>query len=246
MTHLDIRLVGIGTGSLSHITLEGVQALRDAALILVPHKGQDKDDLAEIRYQIIAATGTKAAVAHFEYPQRDPALPYQERVALWHDEIARRWQATIAQARIEGPVALLVWGDPSLYDSTLRIAARLHPTPSVRVVPGITAIQALTAAHAIPLNTVDGPVQITTGRRLRASGMPADQDTVVVMLDGQCSFRHLDTSGLHIWWGAYLGSDHQILLDGPLHDTSDQIVKTRSAARDRHGWIMDSYLLRRV
>ena len=53
-----------------------------------------------------------------------------------------------------GPVALMVWGDPALYDSTLRIARRLTPCPRLRVVPGITAVQALTAAHAIPLNTV--------------------------------------------------------------------------------------------
>jgi len=246
MTRLDIHLVGIGTGSPSHMTLEGVQALRDAALILVPQKGPDKDDLAEIRYRIMAAAGSTAVVAHFEYPERDPALPYQERVARWHDEIARRWQAAIAQADPDGPVALLVWGDPSLYDSTLRIAGRLHPAPTVRVVPGITAIQALTAAHAIPLNTVNGPVQITTGRRLRAAGLPPDQDTVVVMLDGECSFRCVETPGVHIWWGAYLGSDHQILRDGPLPDICDEIVKTRSAARARHGWIMDSYLLRRT
>jgi len=245
MTHPEIWLVGIGTGSLSHITLEGVQALRDAALILVPHKGPDKGDLAEIRYRIITASGTQAAVAHFDYPGRDPDLPYQERVARWHDEIARRWQACIAQAGDIGPVALLVWGDPSLYDSTLRIAARLHPEPSVRVIPGITAIQALTAAHAVPLNTVDGPVTITTGRRLRASGMPKEDTSVVVMLDGQCSFQHLDPAGLHIWWGAYLGSDHQILIAGPLSETSAEIVNARAAARKRHGWIMDSYLLRR-
>lgn len=245
MTQLEIWLVGIGTGSLSHITLEGVQALRDAALILVPHKGRGKDDLAEIRYQIVTASGSQATIAHFDYPERDPNLPYQERVASWHDEIARRWQATITHAEIDGPVALLVWGDPSLYDSTLRIAARLHPKPSVRVVPGITAIQALTAAHAIPLNTVDNPVKITTGRRLRASGMP-EEDTVVVMLDGQCSFQHLNPAGLHIWWGAYLGSDHQILIEGPLQESRADIVKARSTARQRHGWIMDSYILRKV
>ena len=46
----------------------------------------------------------------------------------------------------------MVWGDPSLYDSTLRIAERLDPIPSVKVVPGITSIQALAAAHQIPIN----------------------------------------------------------------------------------------------
>ncbi|MEQ5870785.1 precorrin-6A synthase (deacetylating) [Sagittula sp. NFXS13] len=241
----DIWLIGIGTGSLSHITLEGVAALRDAALILVPRKGAGKDDLAEVRHQIIAASETRAKVVHFDYPERDPALPYQERVALWHDEIANRWAAALDTAQVDGPVALLVWGDPSLYDSTLRIAARLTPEPKVRVIPGITAIQALTAAHAIPLNTVNGAVHVTTGRRLRTLGLPQG-DTTVVMLDGECAFKDLPPDGLHIWWGAYLGTRNQILIHGPLDEVCDEIIQTRSDARAQFGWIMDSYLLRRT
>ncbi|NBB96555.1 MAG: precorrin-6A synthase (deacetylating), partial [Alphaproteobacteria bacterium] len=133
----DIYLVGIGTGSPSHITLEGVEALRKASVILVPRKGAGKDDLAEIRLRIITASGTQAQIVPFDYPERDPDLPYQDRVALWHDDIARRWQAALAAAHVDGAVALLVWGDPALYDSTLRIAARLDPAPNVTVVPGI-------------------------------------------------------------------------------------------------------------
>lgn len=240
----DIWLVGIGTGSPGHVTLEGAQALREAAAILLPKK-VGKDDLAHLRRRILEASGATARVIPFDYPERDPALPYQDRVAAWHDEIARRWQAALREAP-DGPVALLVWGDPSLYDSTMRIAERLEPRPRIRVVPGITAIQALTAAHAIPLNTVNGPVTITTGRRLHDEGWPAEAETVVVMLDGECRFRDLDPEGLHIWWGAYLGSDDQILRSGPVAELAADIMATRQAARDRHGWIMDTYLLRRL
>jgi precorrin-6A synthase len=175
---------------------------------------------------------------------RDPSLPYATRVDAWHDEIARRWEAAMADAP-PGPVALLVWGDPSLYDSTLRIAKRLDPQPRIRVVPGITAIQALTAAHAIPLNTVNGPVTITTGRRLRDRGWPEGAETLVVMLDGDCAFQGLAREGVTIWWGAYLGSADQILDHGPLAEAAPRIVATRAEARARHGWIMDTYLLRR-
>ena len=38
------------------------------------------------------------------------------------------------------------------------------------VIPGITAIQALTARHRIPLNDIGEPVLITTGRRLATDG----------------------------------------------------------------------------
>lgn len=241
---LDLWLIGIGTGSAGHITQDGIAALRAASVILLPLKGEDKAALAALRREIIAASGSTAEIRCFDYPERDPALPYQARVAAWHDEIARRWKTALEQAPA-GPVALLVWGDPALYDSTLRIAARLDPAPRIRVLPGITAIQALTAAHAIPLNSIDGAVQITTGRRLRAEGMPSDVDTLVVMLDGECSFTGLDPAGLTIWWGAYLGSPDQMLISGPLAEVADQITAARAEARARHGWIMDSYLLRR-
>ncbi len=238
-------LIGIGTGSLRHVTLDGLEAIREAAVILVPQKGSGKDDLAQLRYQIIEASGSSAEVIPFDYPERDPALPYLERVARWHDEIARRWQAAAAGAMRQGPVALLVWGDPSLYDSTLRIAERLAPRAAIRVIPGITAVQALTAAHAIPLNQVNGPICITTGRRLRDDGWPVGADRLVVMLDGEASFQTLDQSDLRIWWGAYLSMPEQILEHGLLADATGRILAAREAARARHGWIMDTYLLSR-
>ncbi len=242
----DLWLIGIGTGSPSHLTLEGRDALREAAVILLPRKGEDKGDLARIRQRIIDESGSKARVLGFDYPVRDPDLPYLERVEHWHDEIARRWQDALAEEHATGPVALLVWGDPALYDSTIRIAARLTPPPRLRVLPGITALQALTAAHAIPLNTVNGPVLITTGRRLRDEGWPERADSVAVMLDGEASFQTLDTTGLQIWWGAFLGMEEQILDRGPLREAGPRIVATRAAARARHGWLMDTYLLRRT
>lgn len=242
----DLWLIGIGTGSPAHVTGEGMQALRDAATILVPQKGAAKDDLAQLRRRIITDSGTAARIVPFDYPVRDPDLPYLARVEAWHDEIAKHWQAALGSAGSDGPVALLVWGDSSLYDSTIRIAARLSPPPKLRVVPGITAIQALTAAHAIPLNTVNGPVHITTGRRLREQGWPEGAETVVVMLDGDCSFRALHPAGITIWWGAFLGMAEQVLHHGPMADAAERIVETRQAARAEHGWIMDTYLLRRT
>ncbi|OAN80851.1 precorrin-6A synthase (deacetylating) [Jannaschia sp. EhC01] len=241
---IDLWLIGIGTGNPEHVTLEAQRALREAALILVPQKGPDKSDLAALRHRIIADAGATAPVQEFDYPTRDPSLPYKDRVRAWHDEIARRWQDAIAKAKPDGPVALLVWGDPSLYDSTLRIASRLDPTPTLRVLPGITALNALTAAHAIPFNTLAGAVTVTTGRRLRDHGWPEGAETVAVMLDGQCSFQALDRDDLMIWWGAYLGMAEQILDHGPLDLTGPRIVAARAQARADHGWIMDTYLLR--
>ncbi len=238
--------MGIGTGNPDHVTLEGRRALQEASVVLLPQKGSDKADLAELRLAILRACGASARVVPFEMPVRDESLPYETRVARWHDAIAARWQAALATGPVAGPVALLVWGDPGLYDSTLRIAERLQPRPRLRVVPGVTALQALTAAHAIPFNSVNGAVTVTTGRRLRAGGWPEGAETVVVLLDGSCSFEALAPEGVTIWWGAYLGMSEQVLAAGPLAEAGPRIKELREEARARHGWIMDIYLMRRA
>ena len=130
-------------------------------------------------------------------------------------------------------------------DASLATLLRKPTMPSDRVVPGITALQALTAAHAIPLNTLGAPVLVTTGRRLIADGWPAGVDTVAVMLDAGAAFRTVDPAGVRIWWGAYLGMAQEALAAGPLATLRDTIPSLRAELRARHGWIMDSYLLRR-
>jgi len=238
-----LALIGIGTGNPDHLTGEARAAIAEADLFLIPRKA-GKSDLADLRTQIIDTVRTDAHVAFFDMPQRDEALPYLDRVEAWHDEIAQRWTGVLARHPDAQRVALLVWGDPSLYDSTLRIAGRLTRLMDVRVIAGITSVQALTAAHAIPLNTVNAPVTISTGRRLRDAGWPPGCETLVVMLDGTCAFQTLDGARYDIWWGAYLGMAEQVLVAGRLADVSANILDLRAAARARHGWIMDTYLLR--
>ncbi len=244
---MDLCLIGIGTGNPAHLTAQAAAALNGADLILIPRKGPDKSDLAEVRHLILSQVLTRAVpVAEFDMPARDVSGGYKGGVSDWHDTIAACWRAAIdAHCGPKARVALMVWGDPMLYDSTLRIAARL-PGATVSVVPGITSVQALCAAHTIALNEVAEPVLITTGRQLRDHGWPLPSpDTMVVMLDGECSFQGLAGQNLHIFWAAYVGMAEQILISGPLQDVSAQIVATRAAARANHGWIMDIYLLRR-
>ncbi len=244
MIHLS--LIGIGTGNPDHLTAQAVKALNRADMILLPRKGNDKSDLADLRRQIVADVVTAPVrVVEYDVPARADQADYLGAVNDWHDAIAGVWQAAMA-AHLPGGgrVALMVWGDPSLYDSTLRIAARL-PALETEVIPGITSLQVLTAAHAIPLNALAAPVVITTGRRLRDEGWPAGADSVAVMLDSGGAFSAIDPAGVAIWWGAYVGKPHQALIHGPLADVAATIVETRARLRAEHGWIMDIYLLRR-
>jgi len=260
---IALTLIGIGTGNPDHLTRQAVATMNAADLILLPHKGEDKAELAALRQSLCDAVLTAPTphgpvIAGFDMPvRRSEGDDYLAQVDEWHAAITRCWQASIAQAVASGlsagtagaplRVALLVWGDPALYDSTLRIAARMQPAPvHVEVVAGITSVQALAASHAIALNEIGQPFVVTTGRQLRDHGWPAGVDTAVVMLDGQCSFTTLPPDGLHLWWGAYLGMPQQMLDSGPLAEAGPRIQARRAQARAQHGWIMDIYLLRRT
>jgi precorrin-6A synthase len=250
MSELTLSLIGIGCGDPGQLTCQAIRAINAADLVLIPRKGEEKADLAELRRTICADVLTNATtrIAEFDLPVRDAARDdYRGGVDDWHDAVAASWSREIARhLGREGRAAMLIWGDPSLYDSSLRIARRLQPKPEIEVIPGITSIQALCAAHKIPLNEIGEPFLVTTGRRLRESGFPAGVDTVVVMLDGGTAFQSLDPGGLYIWWGAYLGMASEIILSGPLADTAAKIAALRAEARTRHGWIMDSYIIKRV
>lgn len=237
-----ILIVGIGTGNPEHLTVQAINALNRADVLFIPDKGAGKADLADLRRDIVARYVTNPASRTIDYavPRRDAANPdYGGGVDEWHAALATIFRGLLEAVPANGAGAFLVWGDPGLYDSTIRIVERLRADHGVEIIPGISAIQALTAAHGIALNRIGEPVHITTGRKL---GDVAD-DTVV-MLDGQTAFKDADPD-LDIFWGAYLGSPDQITIAGRLGDVRDEIVETRKAARERHGWIMDTYLLRK-
>lgn len=246
---ISLDLIGIGTGNPEHVTLAAIQAMREAELILVPRKGDDKAELLDLRRAICGAHLDDLSRVHeFDLPVRDGQKAYLGAVNAWHDEIANAWLRAIdAHLPNGGRVALLVWGDPSLYDSTLRIAERIGAQRGLitRVVPGVTSLSVLTAAHAIPLNDLGAPVVITTGRRLRETGWPAGADAVAVMLDAGGAFEALDPEGVTIWWGAYVGMAQEALISGALSEVAKDILETRERLRAEHGWIMDIYLLKR-
>lgn len=240
-----IHVIGIGAGDPDYVTAEAVRALNDTQVFFAMDKGVAKSDLVALRRQICERFIGEPSYRFVELadPARAKDAEYRQAVADWHSARASVWADAIERELAPGGVgAFLAWGDPSLYDSTLRIldAVAQHVEIEYDVIPGITAIQALTARHRIPLNDIGQPVLITTGRRLAADGLTG---SAVVMLDGDCAFRSCPPA-TRIWWGAYLGTPDELLVSGTVSEVGEQIVKLRAEARARRGWIMDTYLLR--
>ena len=244
-----IHVIGIGAGDPDYVTAQAVAALNDTDVFFAMDKGHSKDDLVAVRRTICERFIRHPGYRFVELPDppRNRVAPdspaYRRAVADWHDARAQLWAAAItAELSDGGTGAFLAWGDPSLYDSTLRILDTVagHVDIDYDVIPGISAIQVLTARHRIPLNDIGEPVLITTGRQLGEHGLSG---SAVVMLDGGCSFLTCPPQ-TRIWWGAYLGTPDEILVAGTVGEVGERIARVRAEARDRHGWIMDTYLLR--
>jgi precorrin-6A synthase len=244
-----IHVIGIGAGDPGYVTTQAVDALNDTQVFFAADKAAKKgfagDDLVELRKQICARFIATPGYRFVELadPPRATDGDYRQDVAEWHAARARVWaEAITTELDPSGVGAFLAWGDPSLYDSTLRILDLVAADVDIDydVIPGVTAIQALTARHRIPLNDIGEPVLITTGRQLRAHGLSG---TAVVMLDADCAFRDCPPD-TRIWWGAYLGTPDEVLVSGTVGEVGGHIVAVRAQARARHGWIMDTYLLR--
>jgi precorrin-6A synthase len=245
-----LYLIGIGAGNPEYITVQAIKALNLVDVFFFMDKGEAKQDLVNLRKQMCERyiENRSYRVVEAEDPVRDPAISdYTTRVELWHRQRALIYEEMIARELGEDQCgAFLVWGDPSLYDSTLRIiediTARGRLCFEFEVIPGITSIQALAARHKITLNGIGESIVITTGRQL-AAGLSGTTERTIVMLDGQCSFNNLLDEELDIFWGAYLGMEEEILLSGKLCEIASMIERVRHEKRQRNGWIMDTYLL---
>jgi precorrin-6A synthase len=240
-----IHVIGIGVGDPDFVTTQAIRALNATDVFFAMDKGEAKSDLVALRHEVCRRFITEPQYRFVELtdPVRANDADYTSAVGDWHMARARLWAGAIETELGPNDVgAFLAWGDPSLYDSTLRILDEVARHVDVRydVIPGITAIQVLTARHRIPLNDIGEPVLITTGRQLRSTELSG---SAVVMLDGDCAFRDCPPQ-TRIWWGAYLGTADEILVAGTVGEVGEHIAALRADARARIGWIMDTYLLR--
>ena len=245
-----LRIIGIGAGDPDHMTIQAINALNTVDVFFVPDKGTEKQELKRLRTQICERyiKDSRYRTVEFDMPKRDRSSSYRADVDAWHAAIQDMYERLLMERLADGECgAFLVWGDPALYDSTLRIIERLHAKGlplQYDVIPGISSIQALAAAHRVPLNRIGEPVAIVPGRRLDERLADAI-DSIVVVLDGDRAYRRIEGEDVDIFWGAYVGTEDECLVSGRLSEVIDEIETVRQRGKDAKGWIMDSYLLRK-
>ncbi len=245
-----LLVIGVGAGDPDYITIQAIAALNQVDVFFVIDKGEEKDDLVRLRKDLCQKYITEPSyrIVEARDPERDrKAEAYAPAVEDWYAKRAAIFERMIAEELDEdGCGGFLVWGDPTLYDSTIRIIELIKAGQRVEfdyeVIPGISSVQALVARHRLPINRIGEAIHITTGRKL-AEGLPPGVTNAVVMLDSQNAYRTVDPE-VEIYWGAYIGTSNEILISGKLKNVADLIDTARATARQEKGWIMDTYLLR--
>ncbi|MFD6855857.1 precorrin-6A synthase (deacetylating) [Rhodococcus sp. NPDC060090] len=248
---MRLRLIGIGPGGPDDLTVTAVKALESVDVFLVADKARGVDDLVMVREQILRRhTSSRYRTIVVPDPPRDRAPEqYATEVRDWHAARADAYEQVLRTEVDDSETAgFLVWGDPSLYDSTIRVVERIRERGVLDidydVIPAVSSIQVLAARHRLVFNRIGGPITITTGRRLGVE-VASGADNIVVMLDGKLACRELD-GNWDIWWGANLGTSDEELVAGRLGEVLETIETARARAKALRGWVMDTYLLRRA
>ena len=192
-----VMIIGIGAGNPDFVTIQAIDAMNRVDVFFIPDKGIEKADLSRVRRSIIDRYVRDRSVRTVEYrvpSRRQESNNYEGAVSAWHAEIGETYGRLILEELGESEIgAFLVWGDPTLYDSTLRILEHLRAKGGFEldydVIPGISSVQALAAQHRIAINEIGRSVLITNGRLL-AEGFPNNVDSVVVLAEcGQSAAR---------------------------------------------------------
>ncbi|MEU9622042.1 precorrin-2 C(20)-methyltransferase [Streptomyces sp. NPDC088251] len=161
--HGTSRLVGVGVGpgDPELVTVKGVNALRDAAVVVVPVMDTGERGRAEATVLHYVAADKVVRVVFALNERTDRA----RREAAW-DAAGERVAALL---RTHGSVAFATIGDPNVYSTFTYLAqtiGELLPGTAVETVPGITAMQDLAARSGAVLTEGTEPltlVPVTAG-----------------------------------------------------------------------------------
>lgn len=250
-----LRIIGVGPGDPDQVTFEAVAAMRSVDYFLIVDKSgvstDGPDPLVTARERLLERHLDEPArlVRVVDAPRERRAQftgsdeEYRAAVAEWHE--ARVAKYLVALAEHDGDVGFLVWGDPAFYDSTIRIVDQIAERIDVEVdvIPGVSSLQLLAARHRLVLHGVGRPLHVTTGRALDEA-VDGGADNIVVMLNRDVELPGLDD--WQIWWGGNLGTADERLVAGRVGDVRAEIEAARDRLREKAGWMMDVFLLRKA
>lgn len=246
-----VLIIGIGAGNPDFVTIQAVNAMNEVDVFFISDKGLEREELARLRHEIIEkyVKDRPFRTVTYKQPIRTSKDGYETAVSRWQDQVEEIFGRLIMEELDASETgAFLVWGDPTLYDSTMRILHRLQSRDDFaleyEVFPGISSIQALAAKHKVALCNIGRSILISTGRSMAGEGFPNNIDSVVIMLNADRALKSTD-GDLDIYWGAYVGMPGGVLVSGKLKQVMGDIERIREEARKGRGWIMDTVLMRK-
>jgi precorrin-6A synthase len=239
-----VYIVGIGPGNPKYLTLEAYEIIKKAKNFIIPLKKGPKEELTKIREKVIEFCkqgDTNYRVIKVEFPERKKGGVYKLEVESWRTEKVSILAEVLKDV---DEACFLVLGDPSLYDGHIEIFKEVSNNlpMEIEVIPGISTINLLSAKHKISLTKVAETLLITTPRPLRKQ-KEISRNTVV-FLDNYETFKMFkDDSELMIYWGAYLGTEKEVLFNGKLSECWQELIELRRKLKEKNGYIMETYLL---
>lgn len=179
--------VGVGPGSPDLLTLRAARLVATADVIAY-HSGRRGSSRA--RQVVAAADLLRPGVVEEEltYPvttgTSEDGTGYYAALAAFYDDCARRLGAHLDAGR---SVVVLALGDPLFYGSFMYVHDALRDRHPVTVVPGVTAVSAVTAAAGTNLCLHEDTLTVLPGTLPTAelARRLADTDAAVVMKLGR-------------------------------------------------------------
>lgn len=120
-----IFIIGIGAGDPDHVTMQAVNALNEVDVFFIMDKGPSKAKLTELRKEMCCRyiKGTDYRFVEAASPEWTRGTEnYRSTIEDLNRDKQAVFERLVAEELADGECgAFLVWGDPALYDSTIRI-----------------------------------------------------------------------------------------------------------------------------